>query len=285
MFHTRSDLEVPAHWQRGKFGEFTVAHDPRLPATRAEAAQSEILVLGLTWDVRHAEDSTSRFVQRLADSLARSEAEFFEEIDFAGGRFVLAYRRADGQQFLLTDAVGMKSTFYYRGRDKIISSSPQLLLENAPDAEKRPEIPLKWGYPGRCSPVRDAFLLTPNTKLDLADFGVHRFWPRAPIPRRSLEEATDLVEAYLKGAVQFLSANKKPLCSLTGGIDSRVTLSLFKTSPGVRYFNYLRVNTENTSDVLDREFVLGMKERFGLPVDLINATTAARRTSTRAGTC
>lgn len=270
LFHTRSDSNVPAHWQRGRFGEFHLAHDPRLSATRGEAGASELLVLGVIWDVRHPDESSAQFVQRLADSLARSEAEFFEEIDFAGGRFVLAYGREDGGRFLFTDTVGMKSTFYFKGADRIVSSSPQLLFENAPDAEKRPEIPLKWGYPGRCSPVKDAFLLTPNTKLDLSDFNVHRFWPRAPIPRRSLEEATDLVEKYLKGAVQFLGKNHKPLCSLTGGIDSRVTLSLFKTSPGVHYFNYLRVNTENTSDVLDREFVLGVKERFGLPVDLIN---------------
>lgn len=271
IFHTSAaPLKVPEHWEERQFCHYRVVHDPRFVAHRAEAQSCEMLALGVLFDVRSPGESTLQVVQRLTALLAESEDAFFEEIDFLGGRHVIAYRRGDGRAFLLTDAVGVKSTFHRLGRDRIIASSPRLLLDNAADAELRPDLPLKWGYPGRCSPVRDAFLLTPNTRLDLDDFTIHRFWPRGPLPTHSLEEATDLVEGYLKGAAEFLGTNFDPLLSLTGGLDSRVTLSLLRHHPRLRCFNYFRRESDGNTDELDRKFATEMNARFDVPVDFLN---------------
>src|SRR5690606_24801235 len=127
----------------------------------------------------------------LAASLSESEDAFLENLAHSNGRYVLLYQTDSGRRYLLTDATGIRCAIYHR-EARVVSSHLRLLSLNTPERSKaRDSRPFRFGFPGRQTPLRDTYLLTPNTKLDFDNWKPERYWPTAPIPSMDLAEAAE----------------------------------------------------------------------------------------------
>src|SRR5690606_15856613 len=149
-------------------------------------------------------------------------------------------------RYLLTDATGIKSAYYYYREKRLVSSHLKLAALNARHAEQRDAMPFRFGFPGHWTPCKNIYIVTPNTKLDLERFRCSRFWPTKPVSPRSVQEAADHARHLMRNALTYLARNYNPIVSVTAGIDSRVTLALTKGFEGIKYFTYYRSEDADT---------------------------------------
>ncbi|WP_434222626.1 tetratricopeptide repeat protein [Limnospira platensis CENA597] len=259
---------VPFHWKKSRFCDIYFAYDPRLNCHLARETDVAVMCLGLICDVRFPKQTTDECVSFLAESLASSESIFYDRLSYACGRFVIAAYQPEVGLFILTDATGMKSAFYYNQEAKIVGSHAQLVAENAQNTERRTPIPFKKGYPGIQTPFHNIFLLTPNTQLNFDNFSIRRFFPVSPLISLNLEQAVERVAEYLKGAMQHFATFYQNLISLTAGLDSRVTLALNKNHSNVRYFTYYRRDSVDT-DKYDKMVAENLAHKFGLSHEIL----------------
>src|SRR5690606_25107397 len=113
------------------------------------------------------------------------------------GRYLLLYQTNSGRRYVVTDATGIRCAIYHR-EARVVSSHLSLLSLNIPHYSKvRDARQFRFGFPGRQTPLRSTYLLTPNTKLDVDYWVPRRYWPLTPLPSMGLDEAADLVESRL----------------------------------------------------------------------------------------
>ncbi|WP_315646805.1 tetratricopeptide repeat protein [Limnospira sp. PMC 1042.18] len=269
IISNRRITRVPVHWKQSLFCDIYLAYDPRLNCHLARRADVAVMCLGLICDVRFPKQTTDECVSFLAESLAESTSIFYDRLSYGCGRFVIAAYQPEVGLFILTDATGMKSAFYYNQEAKIVGSHAQLVAENAQNAERRTPITFKFGYPGIQTPFHNIFLLTPNTQLNFDNFVIRRFFPVSPLVSLSLEQAVEMVTQYLKGAMQHFATFYQNLISLTAGLDSRVTLALNKSHSNVRYFTYYRRDSVDT-DKYDKIVAEKLANKFGLSHEIFD---------------
>lgn len=262
-----NQIRAPGHWLSTTFRDLHVRHDPRLAANRAEARGTELLCLGIIFDVRHPHRAPAECVADLAVALSESEQGFLSELAFMNGRHVLVYAR-NGPCSLVTDATGMKSAYYYRREKTVISSHPELVANNGKFAESRPKMKLKFGYPGIDSHVTHCRLLTPNTKLDLSTFRVERFWPLRKLDEIPIDTAVERAHAALSGGLDHAFRFHEPIVSVTAGLDSRTTISLLKDDQKPELFTYYRADDVDT-DRLDADFSHQFAQESGRKVEIV----------------
>jgi hypothetical protein len=253
---------APDGWASDAFSGWSLKYDAgRVPLRRAVHDGVEVVALGVLFDVRDPESDPQATVASLAASLAGSESAFLDELAWLNGRHAIFYRRGDGRSFVLGDAAGIRSIFRYSRERRIIASHVNLVVANAAEAEPGPVLPYRFGYAGLRTPRRHVFFVTPNTKLDLGNFRIERFWPTAPIPQGTLQDAAGDAAALMAGAFAWIAGHYHPVISVTAGIDSRTTLAVSRGSAS-RYYTYYR-NGNESSDALDRDFGL-LLQRSGL---------------------
>ena len=259
---------TPIGWRVFEFGGYQVAHDKRLTVVDKVEGDARVVSLGIVYDIRSAEDDTSVVIGKLAACLQQAEKSFLDQAAFCGGRHILLYESGTCSASLITDATGMKSAFYYNQENRVISSHAELLSRNVSHAPRKACGPISYGYPGVQTPFQGIYLLSPNSKLELATHRTSRFWPLQSIESLELDDAADLARRYLKVSMDWIYRRHEPLLSITAGLDSRVTLSLNRSrARDIRFFTYYK-NTPVASDILDRAFSQRFIKDFGTSVDV-----------------
>ncbi|SMF39400.1 hypothetical protein [Pseudobacteriovorax antillogorgiicola] len=159
------------------------------------------------------------------------------------GRFVLVYRRGASPIKVLNDACGLRSVFYSDLHSIKISSHPNLLAERIGSERNglAKYLSIYTGYhpPANTTPWYNIFQLIPNHYLDTSSKALKRFFPREElIQRLPTESSRNEIAEHLANQVNLLK-DENLLCSITAGIDSRVTLSATKKhSRNIHYFTY-----------------------------------------------
>jgi hypothetical protein len=125
------------------------------------------------------------------------------------------------------------------------------------------------GLPGNASPVPGVRALPANFVLDPATRTMRRFWPRSPRQERSVQEVINDVDAILRKTAEATAARWKPALSVTAGLDSRLTLSMYHDLPDIVAFTYHRDSADSTDVEVARRLCerLGIEHRPLLPVD------------------
>lgn len=89
------------------------------------------------------------------------------------GRFLVVYTNLSDETYLLTDATSMRSVFYTVNGIPVCSSHPYLLSKERVEHQ----FPIRYGYPGNLTPIKDVKILTPNTRISLNTGTISRFFP------------------------------------------------------------------------------------------------------------
>ena len=226
---------VLSRWKKTAARSYLIFCDPAVDLHEQEDGETKIVLIGRVLDPINNEDRISEILAHLLGFYRKSENYFFDYLDKLTGRFVLLLA-SPTRNFVLQDATGNRSLFYNnRASDLIISSHIQLIADikghQIPE-ERRAFIASKSyqshvrHFPGTLTPYIEIDALTPNTLLGLDEFRVARFFPRDRFVRRKLSgDLIDEISSILTRQIKLLST-KQPLgVSLTGGIDSRLTLA------------------------------------------------------------
>ena len=198
--------------------------------------------------------SSNSIVEELTNALTYGSLEKFHEvIDQLTGRFAIFLADHNNAR-LYHDACGMQGLFYTNctdcktGASKLVSTSPveiaSILGIRKDDSVRYLRKYTSFHLPGDITQYPTILQLVPNHYLDLATNTPVRFWPRFALSFAKTSKEVDKIlndaGAILQTTFEKLYALEKPLvCSLTAGVDSRVTFAASrKISGNIKYFTY-----------------------------------------------
>lgn len=190
-------------------------------------------------------------------------------IDNLSGRFVFFIISNDDVQ-VFTDPMGSKTMYYYAKESCIVGSHPCLiasLLDIDIDAEIKKYISMDEYktkgtrfLPGDLTMFKDIFGLCPNNYFSTKAKKTIRFWPRANINHRNLEELNKSFYEYFMNFVNFIYKKEyTPVFGLTAGVDTRSVMSPF-SKLGKDFYT---ITWDRAIDINERELINELKDYLG----------------------
>ncbi|WP_202879532.1 hypothetical protein [Serinicoccus kebangsaanensis] len=287
LVRTGTEVVLPGFlgdWRRQQVGPLHLHLAPRTQVTVAGPADpgqaDTVVVLGQPVDVDHGSTDVAAIAGRLRRTLARSGPDaLVREAAYLAGRWTLLALGGDSRSPVLTvlpDAMASRPVFYRADVDGLTLASSEILVALAHDLPpSRAEAEavahgqlLRTGVvhsPGTLTAVEEVLPLVPNCLLraSLGPDGVpgrvrhERFWP---FEQRA--EETDLGEVAgafadrMREHLRLLGELGPLWWSLTGGLDSRVTLAHSSPSVLTGTFTYLNPrDLQRSPEVADDLFV------------------------------
>lgn len=192
-----------------------------------------IILSGIVIDTLSWTSDLNQILSKIKECLFVHDKYFLEYLDHLAGRFIIAYCYNEETHFY-TDACGMKSAFYNLVNKVVVSSHQNLVkqITNSTeksyimDSYKQNEISFSYGYPGRLTPHKNIYQLTPNTRLNLSSKKIERFFPRENIvENKNFEKIAYEIRDNFNKQIDCLSEKYRIVLSLTAGYDSRFTLA------------------------------------------------------------
>ena len=224
------------------------------------AGSSYVVLIGHCLDLAHPDCGEPE----IARSLLRCAVEhgidaMLSRTDDLFGRFGLICHVGD-RCHVVGDACGTRTIYFAEDRPAVASHST-LLGELIGVAPRRDMFRHYWcALPGNASPVEGVRILPANFVLALGDRTMRRFWPRTSRCERATSEVIDEAEALLTRVAQATAARWRPALSLTAGLDSRLSLSIYSGLPDLVTFTYDR----GVQDTVDADTASRLSKRLGI---------------------
>ncbi|WP_342388733.1 hypothetical protein [Salinicoccus bachuensis] len=252
FFISEYDQKIP-YFQRYELagGYHLHASEDYLPVM-AEEDGRKVFVLGYCYDIR----DSGRSIPDIAEELAEADEEArLEELDNLNGRYVIILTEAD-KVYVYSDATSFKPVFY--NEDYRLVSSHEYLLRNFIKDIHGEKLSMTKLYNKGFLDLTNTdrvYKLSPSLELEVTRFDRRRVFPRKERVEKSVEELVDESSLFFEESNKWLEQQKNLQFSLTGGVDSRVSLALIKPIVNqVKFFTYLKSETSLTSRTLKKAY-------------------------------
>ena len=235
-------------WNIEHIGSYYLSFDPDNPFGYAVAISEWVVILGKVIDTLHWSVAVQNVASKCLESLEYSEDRMLDYIDHLNGRFILLYHYG-GKTRLMTDAFGLRSTFYTFEEPLTIASHAKIISDRLNIGESQKMAVIRrypdWidrtshGYPGNLTAYEQVYLLTPNTLIEIEERRIRRFYPRKALPVGEIGEVAEEVGGIMKKQVELLHKNYNLVMSLTAGLDSRTALATSRNiAKDILFFTY-----------------------------------------------
>jgi hypothetical protein len=241
--------EVHQDWRETKAGKYWLYYDPRVSVFVHSHGCCEVSILGIVNDPFDPHADEPQICMRLAMALSSRREDFLDAVDRLSGRFVVIFRRNETTE-IVGDATCMR-TIYYTGDGPFAASSHASIIAAVRNSPYNPAYGrylysdeyqgwVEHYLPGAMTPWLGVRSLTANCALNCSTRAIARIWPRRSIRSRSVEDVSEELCTLFRGQVENLVNRNRPvLVSLTGGMDSRTTLSVAHSyGDKIKYFTY-----------------------------------------------
>lgn len=259
VFTDKQYKNIPKYYKRRNIlDNYIYFYDERTPSIVYESNDVFVVIHGNFKHVGiHESMSADDLAKSLCDSYKKNYNHFLDTLDFIGGRFAIII--GDGDEIeIFNDATAMRSVYYTTDHQNFVASHFNLVKDNI---QTEPlQLARKYGaidFTYDRSPAVNVRAIMPNFKLDFNSKKITRFFPRENNKYTNLdkEERYQIFERLWKNQVNyFISEFEDIAFSLTGGNDSRISLSMLKEHKDkIRMFTYASVtNTEDVSDKFEK---------------------------------
>lgn len=233
-----------------------------------------VYMLGYALNPYTGANNNDRITQHLAKLLSESFNNFLNYLDQLSGRFVLLCKVGD-KEFLLQDAMGYRCALYSYDQNNFMIASHTKLFENLLGFQKCPKaisISQQKNYsmggnylPGVMTAISNVRPLLANTLLDLKTLKTERFFPREELKSNELtdEFITNICKVLVKQS-GMITDRYNTIFSLTGGLDSRMTLSTLQPFINRLSKVFTYVINGNKSHKKDVDIAPKIAEKIGL---------------------
>lgn len=273
LFSTDPLPQTPAGLQEVKLPQGVLFISPDYACSVGEAETAVVALIGYCFDLRRPDDNEAQLSRRLAELAHRSGlAAMLEDAEDLVGRFA-AICRVGERWHVFNDACATRSVFYAEGRP-IIASHAMILGELMGEHPRRDLFKHYWcSLPGNLTPVAGVRVMPANFALALESRQLRRFWPRLERRERPAAEVVDELEDVLARTAAATAARYRPALSLTAGLDSRLSLSVYRQVPELVAFTYDRGEHDRTDVEIAARICerLKIEHRRLLPVDRFQA--------------
>ena len=221
---------------------------------------SFIALIGYCFDLEAPAATESDIALSLLQRARRDGIDaLLASTDYLTGRFAVICHVA-GRWHVFPDACATRAIYFAEDRPAIASHST--ILGDLIGAAPRTEVFRHYwcGLPGNASPVPGVRVLPANFVLDPATRQMRRFWPRTARAERSVADVIEELDTLLARTAKATAARWKLALSLTGGVDSRLSLSMYYGNSDLVAFTYDR----HDGDTVDVEVAGRVCQRLGI---------------------
>ncbi len=228
------------NWTGYSFGEYKISVNAKQTCYIYSENDLKIAIIGHAYNPFNMKYNEEEILGELCSEYIKSEDSFFDKVSELTGVHLIAVNE-NGRLKLLQDCAGLKSCYYAKINDKVYISSCSQLIADLNDLEMDEFVRRLVNsrcynignrhLPGDLTPYNEVKRLGPNTYLKYENgFDVIRFYPTRPHAEIKTQEEFD---NGIKNIYEILHKNielatkkwKNPAISLTGGTDSKTTLS------------------------------------------------------------
>ncbi|MDP5274740.1 asparagine synthase-related protein [Chengkuizengella axinellae] len=203
------------------------------------------------FDMKYQE---SEIIKDCIDSYKKSRNAFFEKVSELTGSHLIMLSSKD-EIIVLQDGCGMMPLYYGKVNEELYLSSHGQLVADICGLSMSNEIQnytkasfYKIGITQLCglnSPFSELTMLSPNTTLNLNNLLVERFYPKLALSPADLGTKSN-IEDVLKNSIKLCTEKWDCSISLTGGVDSKMTLAAANDCYGkLKYFSYISSEAES----------------------------------------
>ena len=242
---------------------WTFWHDARGNIVSKKSTKAnQVVVFGSFFHLE--ENDLDLVVERLLQRYETSEEKFEDELDLLVGRYVVVVSDQDNN-FVYHDALGTRSV-YYSTASNDVSSHFNLLLEML-QIEKETD----WDEARMAmdltmsSQIRQ---LLPNFRLNCSSRVSNRYFPKKEneFSDWSHEEKQEEISRLWKRSIDaLLSGNKSVVFSITGGLDSRLSVAMASER-----WNELNLYTYGTKKPKDTHYSKVMNRDYLIAQSLVS---------------
>lgn len=250
-----------SNWKTVKINDLVLSVHSKENVFTYQNGDKYIILIGSALNPFDNEINEDSIIKILLKRHEENYDQFITYLNELTGIFVLTIVQ-DNTIKLFQDCHGMKSVFYGNVDNNLYISSHAQLISDINDLEmdlyikklintKMYNMSNRY-LPGDLSPYEKIKRLGPNLELNYFNnkFSVERFWPKKNndvlISEDEIKETTKNVASILRNTMNLISVKwQNPAISLTGGIDSKTTLSsAVETYDKFNFFSYISKEQE-----------------------------------------
>ena len=204
--------------------------------TKIQNENKSIYLIGYGFDIRNSSNSIEAILYNLIET-----SNFHEELEYLNGRFVLIVVK-DNRVIVSTDAGGLKPVFYSKQTELL--SSHEFIIKTINQKHFKLSIEIneeyRRGFLDQTS-CKNIYKLSPNNEIELNGFKTKRIFPLSNKGEAKTEDIISEMSPYIDEINNWLRHQDNKRFSLTGGIDSRISLALAKPIlEELKFFTYLK---------------------------------------------
>lgn len=259
VFTDKEYGNIPKYYKKHNIlDKYIYSYDERTPSVIYINKNDFVIIHGNFKHVGLQETLDSNdLAESLCDSYKNNYSSFLDTLDFIGGRFAIIIGTGNEIE-VFNDATAMRSVYYTTDHQNFVASHFNLVKDNV--RTEAFQLARKYGaidFTYDRSPALNVRAIMPNFKLDFSSKELNRFFPREnnKYTELDIEERYQIFERLWKNQVDYFISNFEDIAfSLTGGNDSRISLSMLKEhKEKIRMFTYASVtNTEDVSDKFEK---------------------------------
>jgi len=248
FFFAPQYIEDLTSWNKVQVSEqyFLTIH-PDLEFVHLKKNNVEIISLGFILDPHNPKDSDEDIVINLLNNTTDFSSVIKSTYDYSG-RWIIIYIDNNDIQFF-NDAAGSRQIFYSFHETGVWCASQPHTIANKLGINKSTDPDLlefinskefeedEHCMVGDGTIFPDILHLMPNHSLSINNQCVTRYWPDEPIPKLSMEKATDKISKLFTGLYESANNRFDLMQPVTAGVDSRALLAASKNvSKDISYF-------------------------------------------------
>lgn len=244
IFSTQELIEVPSNYNHIVINDkYYYSYCEQIKKMIYENEDKFVIIHGNATYVHHQNVIPhEELPSYLGDLYFENYDEFLNTLDYIGGRYAVIIGNKD-KVMVYQDATGGRS-LYYSLDYNVISSHAHLINDNIMHSiDEKVQAVKKLGINWNLSPYTNIKALTPNICFELYSKKTERFFPRESnkFTHLSKEERLSLAEKLWKKQYEFFFKTFSKLAfSITGGLDSRVSLAMLREKiPEINFFTYM----------------------------------------------
>lgn len=258
---------------------FNFFFSDRLKFSLYEKNNVTLLVIGISIHIEEPSLDETDIANLLHSSWSVSREKFYESLDCLSGSFLVVVFDKSSGAYVFTDACGTYGVFYSDKSKAFCVSSHAFLVSKFIGSEIS-AFQRHWTthpafsaggkyYPGNLTEFESVLQLTPNTYISYMERVPVRYFPRNKLHSdEEVKNVESFIKASLENQLVNLTDRYKVTMSLSGGLDSRVSLAASKSvKDKISYFTYsIRGNRYLRKDL---EVARELSAKLGLTHDEI----------------
>lgn len=241
--------EEIASWKQYRLGDYVLFVEPLVAYHCAKRKAVSVHAIGVMIDVLNFDLADDGICESLAVALeSMGWSAFYSRIKSVAGAYVIIIEY-NGVHVML-DAAGTVPAAYGVAKDQttVLASHPRIVASLTGSAIS--SVATEWAghpaltrggayMPGLLTEFEGVEIITPNQRFEMESRRMIRFYPDGDLPELEPRDIAEKVVPLLSGQLVQLTKNKSLAFSLSGGLDTRVTLAAsFPVAQESLYFTY-----------------------------------------------